>query len=300
MVSSWLRSQFSKTVLTVSIETGTVRMMTAEGRKVGTWLEAPLDPNLVTDGRIDDIPAVAAVMKEAADTLGVTPGKVVAAFPSPRITARIMSFPAIRGIRPDQVVPREARRIMGPAVDYHYLFWSPLGRTGLEERYYLVAAPKAELIGFFQALAASGLRPKWVDSRALALVRAVGVDSSLIVNVEPSSLDVVVAVDYVPQVLGHRELQPDTDVEGLLEEVVDELQGSIEFHGDRNPNAPLPEDTPVYLMGGHPYLMEPQFTEPLGNTLAYELFLSDPGMEYPEDFPVEEFMINVGLALKLA
>ena len=150
-IRSSISNPFNKPVLTLSIEGSNVRLMTAEAGRISEWLELPFHPRAVNDGQIADPARLGQVIKIGVARLGLTLTDVVAAFPSSRISFHMMSLPTTAGIRPDRAIPREARRIMGSALDYHYPFWNSLGREGLEERYYLLAAPKGELAAFFQA-----------------------------------------------------------------------------------------------------------------------------------------------------
>ncbi len=293
-----LDNLFNKTLLTVSIESTSIRLMAAEGRRVRAWLNMPFNPRMVSNGQVEDPSGLSTVIKNALTRLGVKLGTVVAAFPSSRITSRVMTLPDVRGMNPKIVLPREARRTMGSAADYNYLFWVPLGKVGLEQRYYLLAAPKSELASFLQTLALSGLRPKKVDSRALALTRGVGVNSTFILNLESGGFDIMVVMDYVPMVITHRELPLGQGVGDLIEEIVDEFQSCTEYYSERNPAAPIPRNTPVFLTGGHPQV-NPDFAFTLRESLGRELFFPNPPIEYPQDFPLVQYMVNVGLALKL-
>ena len=288
---------FNRTLLTLGIEGGSVRLLASEGRTVLGWLSTPFNPRMVSDGRIDDPNGLAKVVGNAVARLGVNPGSVVAAFPSSRVTARVLSLPDVGGMRPSTLVPREARRIMGSAVDYHYISWTSLGKVGLEQRYYLVAAPKAEMLSFLQTLSMTSLRAKKVDSRALALARGVGEPTAIIMNVETYGLDIVVVLDHIPISVAHRELPIGLGVEDLVDEVTDEYQVSTEHYGDRNPSQPIPPNVPTYLTGGHPFV-NAKFAQVLSNGLRRNLLFPTPPMDYPEDFPVLAYVINVGLALK--
>ena len=161
---STLANAFNKSLLTVSIESASVRLMAIDGEKVTAWLNMPFNPRMVSDGRIEDPTGLSNVMKNAVMRMDIRLGRIIAAFPSPRVTSRIMTLPSVRAMRPDTVLPREARRVMGSAVDYHDLFWTPLSKVGIEQNYYLLAAPKGELMTFLQTLVLSGLRLKKVDA----------------------------------------------------------------------------------------------------------------------------------------
>ena len=292
-----LRNPFSNSLLTLSVESGSIRLMTSEKGRVASWLNMPFNPRLVSDGQIQDPEAMSTVIRNAVGRLGVRGTTLVSAFPSPRVTSRVMNFPSVGAVRPNTIIPREARRVMGSAVDCHDLFWTSLGKVGLQQRYYLLAAPKGELVTFLQTLALSGFKPRSVDARFLALTRGVGVTPSLILSVESLGFDVLVVVGYIPLVVFHRELQMGLGADDLTAEIVDEVQGAIEYHTDRYPAAVLPPNAPVYFTRGHP-LVTVDFAQTLGNSLTREVRFPNPAIEYPEDFPVPQYMVNVGLALK--
>ena len=172
-----------------------------------------------------------------------------------------------------------------------------LGKEGLERRYYLVAAPKTELVTLLQTLVMAGLRPKKVDSRPLALTRGVGAPSAFILNVETYGLDVIVVVEHVPLMVFQRQLQLGIGTEDLVDEILDEFQNGVEYNRERNPSAPISANAPVYLTGAHPQLNS-GFTQILTTSLRRDLLLPEPPLTYPEDFPVSQYMVNVGLALK--
>ena len=87
-------------------------------------------------------------------------------------------------------------------------------------------------------------------------------------------------------------------VEDLTEEIIDEFRNTLEYFVDRHPSNPLPPNTPIYLTGGHSQV-GPAFAQTLSNGLGRELLFPTPPLEYSDNFPVPQFMVNVGLALKL-
>ena len=131
----------------------------------------------------------------------------------------------------------------------------------------------------------------------MALTRAVGAASAHILNIETNGLDLVVVSDYVPQSATHMQLSLGMPMEELVGEIVEEFQTTTGQGGDANSPASFSGNTPVYVCGGHPQLNS-GLTEALGDILGRQLFLPDPPMDYPEDFLVDQFMVNVGLALK--
>ena len=149
------------------------------------------------------------------------------------------------------------------------------------------------------ALAVAGLKPRKVDSRALALTRGVAVASGAILNVEARGADVIVVSDFVPMVVSRRELGLGMDINDIAEDITDELRCSLEYYGDRYPAAPLPANAPVYLTGGHP-MLDSGLASKLADSVSQPLLFPEPELSYPGDFPVLGFMVNVGLALKAA
>ena len=143
----------------------------------------------------------------------------------------------------------------------------------------------------------AGLRPKTVDGRALALTRGVGAATAFIMSLETYALDVLVVVNYVPMIVAHRELQMGVGMDELIDEMTNEFQNTAEYFNDRFPTSQVTPETPVFLTGGHPQLGA-ELAIAIGNILGRGMYRPDPPMEYPENFPLMQYTINVGLALK--
>lgn len=285
---------------TLSLEGSNVRVVMSQGRNILSWMSMSFNPRLVQDGWVQDPPRLAEVISNALSKLGGYKGKVVAAFSGSRSVSRVISVPKARDINPDEVVPREARRLMGVVVENAYLFWCRLEPLEKEERYFVLATPKTGLKAFLETLRLSGLRPSYIDLRALALARAIGEESAIIANVEVDFLDVVVVKDYIPTVISNIPLEGNSNnPREVVSAISAELQQCISYHNDRSRPNLLGPDVPVYLGGGHPRL-EDGLVQGLRDVIARPIAVPTPLVERPDDFPVQEFLVNAGLILQAA
>lgn len=284
-------------VLTLSLEGSTLRLLRTKGGRVIGWVTLPFNPRLLRDGRIEDPPGLAEVIKNGLKQIGGSPGPLVVGHPGSRITVRNLAIPRIRGMRPDAIVPREARRILGPTADQQLVFWTPLTSSPLELRYFLLATPRAELSRLLETLSLSGLKARKIDARPLALARAVDEGTAILVRLESTDVDVTVIVDRVPQLVTRRAVELSMSAEDLLAEMIDMIQTAIGFQTNRPEGPAFPPEAPILLFGGHPFIDTP-LVRALTEGLGRQVRLPVCPLNAPEDFPTLEYMVNLGLALK--
>lgn len=291
-----LTSLMGSKVLTLTLEGPNISILSMQDRTVLKWLSMPFNPRLLGASGVQDPQSLANVIKTAVARAGGTNGKVLAAYPSARLTARALSLPPVRGLKPHNVIPREARRLMGTAVDYHHLFWEPLESFEGGNTYYLLAVPRNEMNSYMQSLLLSGLRPKMVESRALALSRAVGTSEGVIVYLGPYSIEVLVVNRFVALVTTQRSYELILGLEELITEIVDLVQQAITFYDERSLGVPLPNTAPLFLCGKHNQIDTPLLGS-LEAALKRPAQLPEPSISSPPEFPVLEYMVNIGLAL---
>ncbi|MBI2165519.1 MAG: hypothetical protein HYU29_03840 [Chloroflexi bacterium] len=283
--------------MTVSLDGPSLSLLSAKGNSILSWLTMPFNPRLLSAAGVQDPKGLSSVISSAVQRMGKAPRTVLVAYAG-RLTSRLMALPPVKGVNPDILVPREARRLMGTAADYQHLFWAPVEAASGTTQYLLLAAPRTDLNNFVQSLLLAGLRPKRVEARPLALARAVGSPDAIIINLGQDQMEVLVLARHIPFVTAQRALRLGLSAEDLVSEIVDEVQRALAFYNERNPGATLPASTPLYLSGRHHLVREG------GHQLlqtALQRPVQPPGphiISYPADFPVSEYLVNVGLALR--
>lgn len=286
-------------IMALSLEGSTVRIVVCRKGAITSWLSLPFNPRLLRDGLVEDPEGLATVIRNALARVGPLRARVIAAFSGARSVTRIITLPRLRGVGPEVVVPREARRLMGVTVENAYLFWARLERTETRERYYVLATPKAGIRAFLDTLRLSGLRPEKVDLKAVALARAIGQDQAIIANLEMDALDVVAVKDCIPTVISNVPLEGGIfETEELASIIVSEVQQCITYHNERNRPNIIGSSVAVFLCGGHPHIDQSLLTA-LGTQLGRPAQFPSSVIRHPPDFPPLQYMVNIGLVLKV-
>jgi hypothetical protein len=153
-----------------------------------------------------------------------------------------------------------------------------------------------------QSLASTGLLRFVIDSKPLALLRAVkrvnqaGKTEAIIANLEQDSLDLILVVANLPAVIRSFSLTKERlDQKGRLERLRNELTQTVLFYNDSHPNARMRPSAPVYVTGK---MLDG------GQTLGYlksalDRPIQEPlkPMPCPQGLPLAEYTANLGLAL---
>jgi hypothetical protein len=180
----------------------------------------------------------------------------------------------------------------------NYFHWQVLPTTTAQTRVFVLAVPKEPLSALLRALNQANIRPKNVDLKPLALMRAVNQRDAIIANCESNSMELVIVSDDVPVLirsvfLGEGVVTQDYAVGRIS----DELGRTIVTYNEINKEHPLDPNVPIYLTGaaaaGVPFALN--VAALTGRTVQP---LEAP-LHAPEDFPLAEYMVNLGLILKV-
>jgi hypothetical protein len=288
-------------VVTVNLEGSTLRLLASRGRRVLSWLSMPVNPQLVADGQISSEEDMGTVLQRAVRRLGVRPSQVLAAFSGARSLSRVIALPRARELKPGTVIPREARRQMGPTVEQSYLFWSRVGaaRSEAEDRYYVLAVPRSRLDSLTRTLVLGGLKPAVIDLKAMALARCVPGPSAVIMDLEPASLDIILVVGSLP-LAAYTVLMEGVaaqNEEEMAARMAEEVRRGLQAFNARNPGQVLGAGTPLYLTGGHPLVGDRLFDR-IESAAGFAVLLPEPPFRWPEGFSAQGFMVNLGLLLR--
>jgi Tfp pilus assembly protein PilN len=136
-----------------------------------------------------------------------------------------------------------------------------------------------------------------MDLAPLALCRIPDEPRAIIVNARLEHVDIIVMADRLPQVI--RRLSLPSEVESLSEKlpaITEEFGRTVAFYNSSHMEKPLDSTVPVFVCGE---LAEaPETWQSLAGRSSYSMSPLPSPVEYPDGFSPNEFMVNIGLALK--
>ena len=287
-------------IITLSIEGTDLRIISFFRNSIESWDSVSFNPQFLRLGHVADPEGLGEVIKSALEGRDVARSQLVCALPGMRAVSRVITMPKVGKKEMETVVPREVRRLLTVSEEDNYLHWRIMPSESGDDKLqvFVLAVPKDSLGAFMASLAIAGVQPGILDLKPLALMRGVNQKDAIIANGEGNSIELVIVVDDIPVLirsvfLGEEVITQDYAVGRIS----DELGRTILTYNEINKENPLDPEVPVYLTGataaGVPFALN---VAALTGRTVQPL---EPPMPYPEDLPLAEFMVNVGLLLKV-
>jgi len=288
----------AKRVTTLFIRDISINLLVMKGEQVEKWASLPLEPGLVSQGLIVDEEQVADKVKQIFKETGAQTSKVITALSGDDSLYRIITLPEL----PDAVLPeairREAKRtIPTPLENVYYSYQRLTSLTRGESRIFLATFPRNLADALVRTLRQAGVKPYVMDLAPLALCRIPNEPRAIIVNARLDHLDVAVIVDKLPQVIRRLSLPGETEsLEERLPLIAEEFNRTVAFYNSSHVEKPIDATVPVFVCGD---LAEaPDTWQSVVGGAGYQVSALPSPVEPPEGFNPNEFMVNIGLALK--
>ena len=288
----------AKKVTTLFIGDTSINLLVMKGEQVDKWASLPLEPGLVSQGLIVDEEQVAAKVEQIFKETGAQTSKVITALSGHDSLYRIITLPELPEAVLPEAVRREAKRtIPTPLEEIYFSYQLLTAATGGESRIFLATFPRNLVDALVRTLRQAGIKPYIMDLAPLALCRIPDEPRAIIVNARLDYLDVAVLADRLPQVIRRLSLPGETEsLEERLPLITEEFNRTVAFYNSSHMEKPLDSTVPVFVCGD---LAEaPETWESLVGGAGYSVSTLPLPVEPPEGFNPNEFMVNIGLALK--
>ncbi len=287
----------AKKIITLFIRDNAVNLLVVEGKQITKWASLELEPGLVRQGLVVDEARTAAKVKELFDREKVKTKKVIFGLSGVNSVYRIITLPQLPPAMIPEAVKREAKRVLPVLLEEFYLSYQILAAPRGETHIFLAAFPRNVTDALVRTVRRAGIEPYIMDLSPLALCRIPNEPRAIVVNARLDHLDVMVIADRLPQVI--RRLSVPTEAESLSERlptIAEELNRTVAFYNSSHQEKPLDSTVPVFICGE---LAEaPETWESLVGGLGYSVSPLTSPLESPDGFSPNEFMVNIGLALK--
>jgi type IV pilus assembly protein PilM len=287
----------AKRITTLFIRDTSIDLLVMKGEQVDKWASSPLEPGLVSQGLIVDEAQVADKVEQIFKETGAPKKKVITALSGHDSLYRIITLPEL----PDAVLPeairREAKRTMPTALENVYFSYQRLSSPKGESRIFLATFPRELVDALVRTLRQAEVNPYVMDLAPLALCRIPDEPRAIIVNARLDYLDVAVIADRLPQVIRRLSLPGETEsLEERLPLIAEEFNRTVAFYNSSHVEKPLDSTVPVFIGGD---LAEaPETWQSVVGEAGYSVSALPSPVEPPEGFNPNEFMVNIGLALK--
>jgi type IV pilus assembly protein PilM len=287
----------AKKITTLFIRDTSINLLVMNGKQVEKWASLPLERGLVNQGFITDEAQVAAKIKQIFKETGAQASKVITALSGHDSLYRIITLPDLPEAIVPEAIKREARRtIPTPLEDVYYSYQripSPKG----EGRIFLATFPRNLADALVRTLHQAGVAPYIMDLAPLALCRIPNEPRAIIVNARLEHLDVMVITDRLPQVVRRVSLPGEAEsLEDRMSLIAEEFNRTVAFYNSTHIEKPLDSTVPVFVCGD--LATVPETWPSVVGRAGYSVSPLPAPWEIPEGFNPNEFMVNIGLALK--
>ncbi|MFC1911102.1 pilus assembly protein PilM [Chloroflexota bacterium] len=288
----------AKRVTTLFIRDASISLLVMKGDKVEKWAGSPLEPGLVSQGLVVDEAQVADQVKQLFKETGAKTNRVTIALSGHDSLYRIITLPELPEAVLPEAIRREAQRTIPTPLEEVYFSYQRLpSETRGENRVFLSTFPRNLVDALVRTLRQAGVKPDAMDLAPLALSRIPNEPRAIIVNVRLDHLDVIVLADRLPQVIRRLALPGEAEsLEERLPLIGEEFTRTVSFYNSSHMEHPLDAKVPVFVCGdlAENTGMWPSVVGGAGYTVSA---LLSP-VEVPEGFDTNQFMVNIGLALR--
>jgi type IV pilus assembly protein PilM len=286
----------AKRVTTLFIRDTSINLLVIKGGNIEKWASSPLEPGLVSEGLIIDEEQVADRVKEIFKQEKAKMKKVMIGLTGLNSLYRVVTLPEL----PEEILPeavkREAQRAIPTPLEEVYFSYQLLSSPKGESRVFLATFPRNLVDALVRTLRKAGVKPYAMDLAPLALCRIPDEPRAIIVNTRLAHLDIMVITDRIPELIRTLSLPSESEsLEAKLPFIAEEFNRTVAFYNSTHMERQLDPVVPVFVCGDLAEAPE-AWQSVVGG--GYSVSLLPPPVEAPEGFNPNDFMVNIGLALK--
>jgi type IV pilus assembly protein PilM len=287
----------AKKITTLFIRDTSINLLVMNGNQVSRWASLPLEPGLVDQGVIQDEAQVANRVRDLFRLEKISADKVIVGLSGINSLYRLITVPELPEAILAEAVKHEARRVVPVSLDEVYLAYQSVPAPRGETRVFLVAFPRNVTDALIRTIKLAGLEPHIMDLAPLALGRIPDEPRAIIVNVRLDHCEIIVIEDRIPQIIRRVALPSEAaSLSERLPTITEEFSRTVVFYNSSHLEQPLDSTVPVFVCGD--LTAAPETWQSMVGRLGSSVSQLSSPVVYPEAFPVDEFMVNIGLALK--
>ena len=222
--------------------------------------------------------------------------KVVASISGLYSVSRIVNIPEPNGHSSEEAIGEMAAEMIPLPLDEVYVSWQAVGSNGNGQQALFFGTPTNIIDAEIASLKSAHLKPYGLNIKSMALFKLVDTQQALMVNIEADSTDILLVADGLPQVVRTVRRGLDIDTEEWVKDIAVNIDQTVLFYNTRFQGRHLAIDIPFYLTGQ--LSKDQSVVITLEDLTGFTPDLLPVPLECPPDFPISQYAVNIGLAVK--
>ena len=290
----------NKRVTSITIEHGVIKLLACQGLEVLDYRVLLANPRFFREGQVSNTARVASLLQGVLPEMDGDFRSAIGGVPGFQNRLKLMDFPKAQGLDPRVIIPQEASRSMRVSTDTYHLSWLQLSDRLDRTRWLVMGTSRRSISSLTDTAEQAEIKLRVLEPRAFALARVCNATEGVVASTAPDGCDVVVIKDSIPvehqSIFWGAELVEDTVLGDRLTEVIGR---TINTFNTSSPEGPLSEDAPLFVCGS-PIRRDPEIGTRVASGLGRIPEEIPMLLDAPEDFPVQDLVVNIGLILREA
>ncbi|MFC2067292.1 type IV pilus biogenesis protein PilM [Chloroflexota bacterium] len=292
-IISRAKTALLRRVVTLDISNDSVRLLEIRNGNVYQWASASLETD---EGEAVSVQSVLGTKtKQLMTSTGIKAKRVMVSFSGLYSIYRVIPLSSLpKEPLTQEAVQEIARNVLPIPLNELRFSWKRILASDGIESIHLFGIPRNVLEEIVQELKSVDITPCTLEPRAFALTRLINRTQALILNVEPTTIEIVLVTNDVPKIIRavswhQSELAPEAQVEFLERN----LERTVDFHNSHHIEPILGPATPLFITGQAS--VEQTLLDNLQNRLEYKIEPLPPLLNCPEHLPISQYASNIGL-----
>lgn len=282
--------------LAISFESTELRYVISNGKKITEWGTEPLEPGMVTDGLITDPKLMSTTLAEFLKSNKFGGKRVVSAVAGIRSLPRMLRIPKLASKLVENAVRFEADRQMPLPMNEMYVAHTHVEDLNDESHYFVIGMPRQRIENLVSSLEWAKVKSYRLDLKSTALARAANIERGIVVDIEPTRVEIIVVLDSVPLITRTMVItDPEAATEDRVRRIAVEVNHTVAFHNANQPDNRIEPELPVILTGK--LASDADIRREAINAITHPIQTFAPSLASPDDFPSDEYAACIGMSV---
>ena len=286
----------AKQKVSLYIDDTGIRLLVTHAQRIKEWANLPLEPGLVKNNVITNETEVSARIRQLFNIHKIKTKRVIVGTSGLHCLSRPILLPQLPDDMINEVVPREAKRLLPVPSESLYLSWNKIPAPEGKTQVFLMAVPRNTVDALSRTLRRAGLLPYFLGVKPLFLTELTKGRPGIIVDVQNSEFDVVVVSDGIPQPVRTISFaDEELSWPQKLPIIVNDTERTIAFFNTNNPGKGLAPDVPIFVSGE--LTNHQELCQTLSQKTSHPVIPLSSPLQHPDNFVPSQYIANIALAL---